>query len=97
MTDRSGNGSSSHSRAADIIISLSVGLLVGVAGTLLLAPASGGNTRRRIGELADKLVDKTGQFAHRAGDLLKDQAGRVEQAIVEGKQAYRQERENRPS
>ena len=90
MNDNSRNDDQGNNRMADIMIGLSVGLLAGVAGTLLLAPASGRNTRRKIGEMAGDVADRTGALADLASATLKDQAGRVEQAIVAGKQAYRQ-------
>lgn len=90
MNDNSRNGEQGNNRMADIMIGLSVGLLAGVAGTLLLAPASGRSTRRKIGEMAGDVADRTGALADLASATLKDQAGRVEQAIVAGKQAYRQ-------
>ena len=103
MTDNSSNGCSSN-QVAGIMIALSVGLLAGAAGALLFAPASGRNTRRRIGELAGDVVDRTGRAARdvvdradritqRAGDALRDRAGRVEEVVVGGKQAYRQAQE----
>jgi gas vesicle protein len=95
--DSSNHSDSSNCRAADIMISLSVGLLVGVAGALLLAPSSGRNTRRRIGEMAGEVADTTVKKAVRASDAVKEQAARVEQAFVAGKQAYRQAQESNTS
>jgi gas vesicle protein len=90
MNDNSRNGEQGNNRTADILIGLSIGLMAGVAGALLLAPASGRNTRRKIGELAGDVADRTGALADLAGATLKDQAGRVGQAIVAGKEAFRQ-------
>ena len=90
MTNDFRNGDCSNNRTADIMLALSVGLAVGVAGALLLAPASGRSTRRKISELADAVANRTNQVAHRAGDVLRGRVDQVEQAIVEGKQAYRQ-------
>jgi gas vesicle protein len=80
---------SGSNRVADVLVSFSVGLLVGAAGALLLAPSSGRDTRRRIGELAEGLKERTEGVAHRATDLVRDQAHRLERAVNEGKQAYR--------
>lgn len=86
--------SPSYNRTADIAIALSVGLLAGVAGALLLAPASGRNTRRRIGEMAGEVADRTGALAGLAADTLKDQAGRLDEALTAGKQAYRKAKDD---
>lgn len=81
-------------RAADIMIGLSVGLVVGVAGALLLAPASGRNTRRRIGELADAVSNKANEAVHRAGDALRGRMDQVEQVIEDGRQALRRTKDS---
>jgi len=78
-----------NNRSTDILISLSVGLLAGVVGGLLLAPGSGRDTRRRLGELADTVTSKTGNVVNRVGEVLREQAVRAEHAFAEGKEAYR--------
>lgn len=90
MSEFSGYEPRANNRAGDIALALSIGLALGVAGTLLLAPASGRNTRRRIGELAGAVTNKTSDFAHRAGEALRGRADKVEQVMADGKQAYRQ-------
>lgn len=90
MSEFSGYECRSNNRVADIMIGLSVGVAVGVAGALLLAPDSGRKTRRRIGELAEAITNRTSQVAHRAGDVLRGRADQAEQVIADGKQAFRQ-------
>lgn len=97
MNDNSRDREVPNTRTVDIVLALSVGLLAGVAGALLLAPASGRQTRQRIGQLGGQVTGKTSRMVHRAGDILKEQAERVDYAFAEGKQAYRQGPDNKPS
>lgn len=76
-----------------ILAALTVGVLAGVAGTLLLAPRSGHKTLSRMGNLMDDVAERTGQLKTLAGETIRDQAGRVEDAVAAGKQAYRQAKE----
>ncbi|MDZ4805289.1 MAG: YtxH domain-containing protein [Candidatus Eisenbacteria bacterium] len=90
MSEFSGYENRPSSRSADIMLALSIGLAVGAAGALLLAPASGQRTRRRIGEFAEAVSTKTSDVAHRATEALRGRADKVDQVIADGKQAYRQ-------
>jgi gas vesicle protein len=90
MNEHNGSNGQTHSRANDILVSLSVGVLAGVAGALLLAPASGRDTRSRINRAAHRIADKAGRLVHRTGDTLKGEAARVEHAIHAGAAAYRE-------
>lgn len=85
----------SENRTADVIIAFGVGLLTGVAAGLLLAPASGSETRRQIGELSGKLAERTRDETEKAKGFVADQARRVEKAFEEGKQAYKAGAENK--
>ena len=92
----------SHSRGSDVVVAFSAGVLVGAVAGLLLAPRSGAETRRRIGEVAGSAADKGKELAAEAtekgregvrvaGEFLRDQKERVTEAIREGKDAYLQE------
>jgi len=92
----------SDSRSSDILVAFGIGALVGIAGALLLAPASGEETRRRLGAIADDMNKKTREGADKASEYVKDQAGkageyvkdqkeRITHAIEEGTQAYKRE------
>jgi gas vesicle protein len=74
-----------------------VGLIIGAGALLLMAPASGRDTRRRIGEGAGKL--KSG-----ARDKLSHMRGKVEHAaddlkvaVDAGREAYTRNRQARGS
>lgn len=81
----------SDNRNTDMFVAFGIGALVGAVGALLLAPASGEETRRRIGEFADDAGRKTKAGADRATEFVKEQKERIGHAIDEGKQAYRSE------
>lgn len=81
----------SDNRTTDMFVAFGIGALVGAVGALLLAPASGEETRRRIGEFAGDAGRKTKEGAERATDFVKGQKERIAHAIEEGKQAYRTE------
>ena len=74
--------------ATDVLVGFGVGLLVGAVAAVLLAPATGEETRRRLGEKTREATDKAKEKAGSAGEFLKDQAGRLGAAFQEGKEAY---------
>jgi gas vesicle protein len=87
-------------RGSDVVVAFSAGALLGAVAGLLLAPASGAETRRRIGETAGSAVDKGKALAsgaarkgregvHAAGEFVKDQKERIGEALREGREAYR--------
>lgn len=84
MNGKNGSPDNGHRRATDIMVSLSVGLVAGVASALLLAPASGRDTWRRIGRAAHRISDRANRLLHRTGADLKARAGQVEHSVVEG-------------
>jgi gas vesicle protein len=85
MNGKNGSRENGHHRAADIMISLSVGLVAGAASALLLAPASGRDTRQRIGRTAHRIADRANRILHRTGAELEQGARQVEQALTEGR------------
>lgn len=82
---------SENNRSTDVLVAFGVGLLVGAAGALLLAPTTGEEARRKLGELGDQALDRTKGGVENAKGFMKDQAERVERAFEEGKQAYQRE------
>lgn len=94
MSDYNGINDQGHNRTAEIMISLSVGILAGVAGALLLAPATGREIRGRIGRAANRIADDVNHQARRAGGELSNLATKVEHAVSEGKSAFRQSQDN---
>ena len=78
----------SDDSSIDVLVAFGIGVIAGAAAALLLAPTSGEDTRRRIGdtardagdqirdrgrELSDQIVDKS----KGATDLIREQTGSV--------------------
>lgn len=84
-----------ESHGAGMMTGFVVGALVGAGLALLLAPASGEDTRRRIGETAKRFRDETKdrlQHARESVSHLKDEA---RSAIETGREAFTQARQQR--
>lgn len=80
-------------RGGSALLALLIGAAVGAAAGLLLAPASGRETRDRVRRAAGKLRDELEEKAHEAREELGHYAGDLANAIETGKQAYRKARE----
>lgn len=92
----------SDNKGSDLIVAFGAGILMGAVAGLLLAPSSGNETRRRIGEAAEGALDKGKEFAgtaqtksqegvQAATEFVNDQKERLGEAFREGKQAYQRE------
>lgn len=81
----------SNDRTGDILVAFGIGALVGAVGALLLAPATGAETRRRVADFARDTGEKAKEGLNTAGRALSDQGKRLQHAIEEGKSAYKQE------
>ncbi len=62
---------SEDSRSSDLLLGLLIGAAVGAGVALLLAPAPGGETRRRLGDAARLLGDKTESELGRIKETIK--------------------------
>lgn len=89
-------------RGSDVVVAFSAGVLLGAVAGLLMAPASGAETRRRIGDAAGSTLEKGKSLAssaaekgrggmHAAGDFVREQKERIGGAIREGREAYLRE------
>lgn len=79
----------SENRIAQVIGAFGLGIFVGAAAALLLAPSSGAVTRRRIERTARKTSERARESLDAATEFVADQAKRVGNAVKEGKQALR--------
>jgi gas vesicle protein len=61
--------------------SLVIGLAAGLAVGLLLAPAPGRVTRRRLGRMAEDLGEKAREGVGEVKDFVSDQAHRASDAL----------------
>ncbi len=81
----------SENRNLDVMMAFGLGVLAGTVGALLLAPASGEETRRRLGEMANDVAGRVKEGAGTVTSAVKDQVSRVSHAVEEGKLAYQRE------
>jgi len=72
----------------DALMAFLLGAAVGAGVALLLAPQSGEETRRRLGETARKLGDDLDDKVRSAREEVKHRAGDIKAAIGAGREAY---------
>jgi len=75
-----------------MIVAFVLGALTGAAVALLLAPASGEETRRILGEKAREGRDKAADAARQGREFLNRQRDTLSTAIDRGREAYNQAR-----
>ena len=81
------------SGAGGILAAFFLGGVVGAAVALLLAPASGQETREFLGEKAREGRAKASETARQTRDVLNRQRETIAAAIERGREAYREARE----
>jgi gas vesicle protein len=72
-------------------LAFSLGMIAGAVTALLLAPATGSETRRKLGEATQGIRDKAKEGLERAGDFVNQQKDRFTGAVEEGKQTFARE------
>lgn len=85
------------SGAGSIILAFVLGAITGAAVALLTAPASGEETRRRLGERARDSADRARDMADQGRDIWNRQRDTITNAIERGREAYQQARGAQPS
>ena len=83
--------------AGTIVVSFVLGALTGAAVALLLAPATGEETRKYLGEKAKEGRDRASDAARHGRDFLNRQRDTLSTAIERGRDAYFQARGENPS
>jgi gas vesicle protein len=76
--------------AGTIITAFMLGAITGAAVALLVAPATGDEMRRILGEKAREGADKASEAARQAREFAERQRGIVSTAIERGREAYQQ-------
>jgi gas vesicle protein len=76
--------------AGTIITAFMLGTITGAAVALLVAPATGDEMRRVLGEKARESKDKASDAARQAREFADRQRGIVATAIERGREAYQQ-------
>lgn len=87
-----------------VLFSFILGALVGAGLSALFSPTSGAENRRKLAELKDEIIDKTGSFGEtarssmqdtikRGKDYIESQKDILSSAIEAGKEAYTREKD----
>jgi gas vesicle protein len=78
--------------AGTIVVAFALGALTGAAIALLLAPATGEETRRILSEKAKEGRDKASDAARQGKEFINRQRDNLTTAIDKGREAYNQAR-----
>lgn len=82
--------------AGTIVVTFVLGALAGAAIALLLAPASGEETRRILSDKAKEGRDKASDAARQGREFINRQRENIATAIDRGRDAYNQARGAQP-
>ena len=80
------------SAAGTVILAFVIGAVTGAAVALLMAPVSGEETRRILGERAREGREKAEEAARQGREFLNRQRETLNSAIERGREAYNQAR-----
>ena len=78
--------------AGTVIVAFVLGAVTGAAVALLMAPASGEDTRRRLAEKAREGRDRANEAARQGREFVNRQKDTIATAIERGRDAYEQAR-----
>jgi gas vesicle protein len=88
----------SGSAAGMVIVAFVLGAVTGAAVALLMAPASGEETRRILGDKAREGRERAEEAARQGREFINRQRDTLNSAIERGREAYQQARGgNQPS
>jgi gas vesicle protein len=86
---------SNNNGTVGMMLGIMVGAAVGAILGLLMAPASGEETRRKIGETAGRLREEGLKHVDNLRGIATERAEDVREAVKAGKDAYREARSAR--
>jgi gas vesicle protein len=78
--------------ASGVLVAFMLGAIAGAAVALLVAPASGEETRRKLGEKAREGREKAADAARKGGEFIRNQREGLTTAFERGKEAFDQAR-----
>jgi gas vesicle protein len=78
--------------AGGVLVAFMLGAIAGAAVALLVAPASGEETRRKLGEKAREGADKAAEAARHGREFIRNQRDGLSSAFERGKEAFDQAR-----
>lgn len=84
------------SGAGTVVVAFVLGAIAGAAVALLVAPASGEETRRLLADKAREGADKAGEAARQGRELWNRQRETLAGAFERGREAYQQARNANP-
>lgn len=79
-----------------ILVAFVLGAIAGAATALLLAPASGEETRRLIAEKARESREKATEAGQKGKEFVDRQRSNLSAALDKGKEAYQRARAGEP-
>jgi gas vesicle protein len=82
--------------AGTVVVAFVLGAITGAAVALLMAPASGEETRRMLADKAREGREKAGEAAQKGRELWDRQRETLSTAFERGKEAYEQARGAQP-
>jgi gas vesicle protein len=82
----------SDDRGGGVLVAFVLGAIAGAAVALLVAPASGEETRRKLSDKAREGRDKASEAARKGGEFLRNQREGLTSAFERGKEAFDQAR-----
>ena len=82
--------------AGTVVVAFVLGAITGAAVALLMAPATGEETRRMLVEKAREGRDKAGEAARQGRELWNRQRETLSTAFDRGREAYQQARNATP-
>jgi len=85
------------SAAGTVVVAFVLGAVTGAAVALLLAPATGEETRRKLAERAREGRDRAGEAARQGRELWSRQRDNLASAFERGREAYEQARSSQPT
>ena len=85
------------SGAGTVIVAFLLGAVTGAAVALLMAPSSGEEMRRKIGEKAREGRERAGEAARQGRELWNRQRETLANAVERGREAYQQARGGQPA
>lgn len=78
--------------AGTVVVAFVLGAMTGAAVALLMAPATGEEVRRVLGEKAREGREKASEAARQGRDFVNRQRATVATAVERGREAYEQAR-----
>jgi gas vesicle protein len=84
------------SGAGTVVVAFVLGAITGAAVALLMAPASGEETRRVIAEKAREGRERAGEAARQGREMWNRQREHLNSAFERGREAYQQARNPPP-